>query len=127
MDRNETIKRIKAALKKRSGKSWSVIGGTGTSHGWLTIDAPPARRTWVSVSTGARDETGSTIYREENHPEEEFGYTGPEDREELAKLLGLKSVGHQGESVPASNDYYQEYIDRAEGKTPSVIGVQYWD
>lgn len=43
MDRNETIKRIKDALKRRSGKPWSVTGGRGTAWGWITIDAPPAR------------------------------------------------------------------------------------
>ena len=42
--RNETIKAIRKALRARSGKSWSVTGGRGTAWGWLTIDAPPARR-----------------------------------------------------------------------------------
>ena len=28
---------------------------------------------------------------------------------------------------PAASDYYQEYIDRATGRTPSVIGIPYWD
>jgi len=39
MDRNETIKTIRAALRRRSGKLWSVTGGRGTAWGWLSIDA----------------------------------------------------------------------------------------
>ncbi len=35
MDRDEAIKRIRAALKRRSGKLWSVTGGRGTSWGWI--------------------------------------------------------------------------------------------
>src|SRR2546423_1163620 len=44
-DRNGIIKEIKTALETRSGKKWSVTGGKGTAYGWITIDAPPARRT----------------------------------------------------------------------------------
>ena len=33
MDRKETIKRIKTALERRSGKKWSVTGGQGTAWG----------------------------------------------------------------------------------------------
>lgn len=44
MDRNETIARIRAALKRRSGRPWSVTGGRGTARGWITLPAPrPAR------------------------------------------------------------------------------------
>ncbi len=50
-DRDATIRRIKTALKKRSGKTWSVTGGKGTAYGWISIDAPPARRTWQDVTT----------------------------------------------------------------------------
>ena len=52
---------------------------------------------------------------------------GPADRFELAKLLGLDVVWSQGVSIAAGNDYYREYIDRAEGREPSVIGKPYWD
>ena len=49
------------------------------------------------------------------------------DRGTLAALLNVDRVHHQGVSIPSSNAYYQEYIDRAEGKTPSVIARPYWD
>ena len=102
MDRKETIKRIGKALKDRSGKPWSVTGGRGTAWGWITIDAPPKRRT-------------------------NDGHMTIEDQEELAKLLGRDRIHHQGVSIPAGNDYYIEYIDRAEGRPPSVVGEPYWD
>lgn len=105
MARNEAIRRIRAALKQRSGKTWSVTGGRGTSWGWITIEAPPARRVG-------------------------FGYTSPEDCAELIALLGTsRKAGdyHQGVHIPSGGDYRQEYVDRAEGRPPSVIGSQYWD
>jgi hypothetical protein len=51
----------------------------------------------------------------------------PEDRSELAGLLGLEVVHSQGVSIPVGLDYYREYVDRAAGLTPSVVGVPYWD
>lgn len=97
MDRNTTIACIRAGLKARSGKAWSVKGGTGTAYGWIRI--------------------GVTARQAQDRPDWAA---------ELGRLLG-KAVHHQGESVPSSNAYYQEYVDRAEGRTPSVIGSPYWD
>ena len=101
MTRNEVIAKIKAALKRRSGKTWSVTGGRGTAYGWITISVRPS---------------------------ELEGHTIPEARRaELAKLLGLDFCHQQGINVPAGSDYYQEYMDRAEGRAPSVFGKPYWD
>lgn len=127
LERNEVIARIKKALQRRSGKAWSVTGGRGTAWGWLTIDAPPARRTW-----GHRLKAGSVTDRPEDYEEcntgQPGGHMSPEDREELAKLLGLdKPVHFQGQQVPSSNNHYREYLDRAEGRTPTVIAQPYWD
>jgi len=104
IDRNEAIQRIRKALKARSGKSWSVTGGSGTAWGWIQIQAPPSRRA------------------------EPYGYTSEADRSELGQLLGLEGPVHtQCVSIPASNDYRQEYVDRAEGRSPAVTGKPYWD
>ncbi len=111
-DRNVAIARIRKSLKERTGRTWSVTGGKGTAWGWITIQAPPARR--------------------------EDGYkTSESDRAALAVALGLttseqievqvRQVSTQGVSIPASSDYRIEYVDRAEGRTPSVHGSPYWD
>jgi len=126
MDRNETIYTIRAALKRRSGKAWSVTGGRGTGWGWIDIDAPPARRT-----THTRLKAGATADRPEDYEHfdsgEPGGFMTDADRNQLAELLGLDSVHHQGVKVPSSHDYYQEYVDRAEGRQPTVQGKPYWD
>ena len=127
MDRNETIKRIRTALKKRSGKAWSVTGGRGTAWGWLTITSPPKRCTGHAVKRpGAlTDWPEDYTYQDTGEPN---GNLTPAEQAELGQLLGLdKPVHHQGQDVPAGHDYWKEYIDRAEGRTPSVIGKQYWD
>jgi len=127
MDRNETIRRIKTALEHRSGKRWSVTGGRGTAYGWITIAAPPARCTWHHRPKVAGDTTPGTDHWEEYDSGERGGYMGPADREALAKLLSLERMHNQGESIPSSNAYYQEFLDRAEGRRPSVVGTPYWD
>lgn len=100
-DRDEVIKVIRAELRRRSGKNWSVTGGRGTAWGWITITSPPKR------SPG-------------------YGELSAEDQVELSALLG-KEVHHQGESIPASSDYRAEAIDRARGLTPAIVGAPYWD
>lgn len=125
MNRDETIARIRTALKKRSSKSWSIKGGRGTAWGWIDIDAPPARCTYAyRLKEGDADAP-------ENYEEYDTGQPGghmaPADRQLLATLLGLEKVHIQGISIAASSDYYQEYIDRAEGRSPSKIGQRYWD
>ena len=125
MDRNEVIKAIKTALKQRSGKAWSVTGGRGTAWGWIKIDSPPARRT-----SGFRLKAG-TLDLPENYEEYDTGQPDrlmtPADRAELGKLLGLDRVHTQGVSIAASSEYYREYLDRANGRTPSKIAEPYWD
>ena len=125
MDRNEVIKAIRAALKHRSGKAWSVTGGRGTAWGWITIDSPPARRT-----SGFRLKAG-TLDLPENYEEYDTGQPDrlmtPADRAELGKLLGLDRVHTQGVSIAASSEHYREYLDRANGRTPSKIAEPYWD
>ena len=126
-DRDEAIKQIKAALQRRSGKPWSVTGGRGTAWGWITIDAPPARRTWSH-----RLKAGSVMNRPEDYEEYDTGTPGgsmgPEDRAELGRLLGLENgAHHQGVSIPASNAHYQEYTQRAESGTCAKVAEAYWD
>jgi hypothetical protein len=126
MNRNETIAAIKTALQRRSGKTWSVTGGRGTGWGWIRIDAPPARRTAHCVL-----KEGATLNRPEDYVMVDTGkpggYATQPDLDLLASLMGLERVHMQGISIPSSSAYYQEYVDRAEGRTPSVTGTPYWD
>lgn len=127
MTRNAVIARLRAALKARSGKVWSVTGGTGTAYGWITIDAPPAARTWRRrLRAGLTIGKGYEDYEEYDSGQRD-GHTSPAQCAELAALLGLPSVHHQGVSIPAGHDYYREYLDRAEGRTPAMLGTPYWD
>jgi hypothetical protein len=97
----EICKILRDALKRRSGRAWSVTNDRGTAWGWITISSQPKARVRGSMTDA--------------------------DREELAKLLGLKTVHHQGESIPAGDDYYREYIQRAETGTATTFGKPYWD
>lgn len=127
VSRDETIRAIRAALKRRSGKSWSVTGGRGTGYGWIHIDAPRRRRTGDMQPTGEKDEYGRDKYElvDTGQPQE-FGLITPQDQAELSELLGV-GVGRQGVSIADSSNHYREYIARAEGRTPDKYGVQYWD
>ena len=129
-DRNATIKAIRDALKRRSGKPWSVTGGRGTAWGWIHINAPPARRTFKH-----RERAGVNGYCaswRDQYEEYDSGEPGnsmsQSETEELARLLCVEaSQTSGGVGVPASYEYRREYIDRAEGRTPSVIAEPYWD
>ena len=128
-DRDSTIAAIRAALKRRSGKAWSVKGGRGTSWGWISVDAPPARCTgrhvpkphniiaqapgvenWDYVDTGVRG-----------------GGITPADLAELGALRSLEYVHTQGLKIPACGDYYREYVERAHGLPVTKAGEPYWD
>jgi len=127
LDRDGAIREIRTALKRRSGKTWSVTGGRGTAWGWITIDAPPARRTSHCVKRA-----GVLTDNPGDYEEIETGVPGGSmtvaERAELGTLLGLDRPVHcQGESIPAGTDYRLEYIDRANGRTPTTHGKQYWD
>jgi len=103
IDRNQAILEIRKALKVRSSKAWSVTGGRGTAWGWIEISAPPRRRV-------------------------EYDYMTEADQAELGQLLGLSAPAHpQGVQIPSQYDYRQEYIDRANGRTPTLYGHSDWD
>lgn len=91
MDYKAVIKTIKANLKNRSGKTWSVKEHKGTSYGWITISATPKNC-------------------------DEWGNMYEKEQKELTELLGLNKPVHcQGETIPGQNNSYQEYLDRSEG------------
>jgi hypothetical protein len=127
-DRGAVIAAIKQALQKRSGKAWSVTGGKGTAYGWLTIDAPPGRR--IQHQRRKADATGHDREDYETYldADKPFGHITDAERAELAALLGLESIHHQGHSVPASTDYYRVALCQAlYGHAGPFTAEQYWD
>lgn len=131
-DRDETIKAIRAALKRRTGITWSVTGGRGTAWGWIEIQSPPKRRTGVHVKNpdwqgGHGDPRDPEYILVDSGEAQQFGLMTPADLKTLGDALGLERVHHQGVSIPAGTDYRVEYINRAEGRALSAIGTPYWD
>jgi hypothetical protein len=102
IDRNSTIAAIKASLKARN-MNFSVTGGRGTTWGWITIDLMPATYKAFANDPDAIRAASRTMR----------GYFGLE--------------GSQYINIPAGNDYYREYMDRAAGRTPIKLGKPYWD
>lgn len=78
---------IKANLKARTGRSWSVKIEKGSAYGWMTISSMPKDfNDWAMKD---------------------------EDRAQLAAVLGLDYVHNQGEKVPPQSDFYRLYLARA--------------
>jgi hypothetical protein len=132
VDRDDAIKIIREALRRRSGKSWSVKGDRGTAWGWINITAPPKRRV-AHLQNPAYNcdnpEPGALPYFEISADEDHGAwYMSDADAAELGKLLGFNRPVHcQGVSIAAASDYRREYIARALGLNPLSHGVQYWD
>lgn len=130
MSRSEVTKKIKQDLKQRTNRTWSVSGHRGTGWGWLTIEAPKARR--VDHKTNPKFDQTKLSYEQtelpwiECEPEEgqEGYYTSQEDREILAEALGIgmNLSSHQGVSI--SPDSWDFYMDRAENGPPPPEPVE---
>lgn len=101
MNRDESIKRIKEALRRRSGRAWSVTHDRGTASQWIDIKGMPKSR-------------------------DEFGRMTEADAAELGALLGLPP-SRDGYQVAASYEHRTEYVERAETGTASAIAAPYWD
>jgi hypothetical protein len=83
---------IKKALEARSDQQWSVNWSRGGSgFDWVLISSPLKRR-------------------------DENGRMHDGDRLELARLLDLDFVGHQGRLVQARSGLLREFIMRSRGE-----------
>lgn len=132
--RDEAIRAIRAGLKRRTGRAWSVTGGRGTAYGWLRIDAPKARRTALYVASDERDPmTGRPVnVLTDTGTPQPYGLMTAADCAALGQALGFDAERDirtmaQGISVASSTAHYVEFIARAEGRRPSAHGQQYWD
>lgn len=104
-DRDITIARIKAALKRRTGHAWSVTGGRGTAWGWINVTTPPAHQRKHGRYSMSHGECIA-----------------------LGRLLGMdRPVHHQGWSIPAGSDYRRDAIMRAEKGLSAITPEPYWD
>lgn len=125
--RDAVIKAIRVSLQERSGKAWSVTGGRGTAWGWITIYAPPSRCTGHAVVKAGASGVNPEDYEYKDTGEPNGNMTSA-DSAELAKLMGLPAVHHQGENVPASNAYQRVALWRAMTGTDGGHKVEpYWD
>jgi len=99
-DRNKAITALRAGLRRRSTKTWSVRGGRGTAWGWITVTAPPSRL-------------------------DQYGGMSKADQEELSRIF-REHVHHQGISIPASNPYREAYVERVLHGSTSLNPQPYW-
>lgn len=131
LDRDDAIKLIREALKKRSGKAWSVKGDRGTAWGWINISAPPKRRVAHDYNPDFhRDDPVPDVpaYFENTEDRERAWYMSEDDCIELGELLNLGRPAHcQGVSIPAASDYRRFYVAAARGLVPTDSPTPYWD
>lgn len=124
MERSEVTKRIKKALKKRTGQTWSVTGGRGTAWGWLTIEAAKSRQVMHDSNPKydrfALGRNQDELPWVERKPEkDEIAYcTSQEDRKILAEALGIGMNFSSVQGVSVSPDQWQFYVGRAENGKP---------
>lgn len=121
IERNEATKRLRKALKAKTGKSWSVWGDRGTAYGWITVEAPKARR----VSEKLAPQFASIVDVPLGTPVEEYliEYTGPAgtndytslaDRKILANIFKTLNRGTLRQGLSISPDSREWYVQRAE-------------
>lgn len=121
---NEAIKRIRAALKKKTGKTWSVTHGRGTSSCWITVQAPPRRRVNHDPigdinAPGWYDQPYRERVREVAPPQGKRGmYTSFRECDQIARAFALDYVPDQGLLI--SPDETELYVTRAETKGRTV-------
>jgi hypothetical protein len=114
--------RIKAALKARTGQTWSV---TSSGHS-ITIQPPPARR--ECDGDGHRVTTRREYERRHKshrgtvpETEEAMSYSCAADRKLLARALAMdpREIPAQGHMTLGDPGCYEELVARAEGRTPT--------
>jgi hypothetical protein len=134
MDTNAVCKRIKSALVKR-GLTWvSVKHDTGTAYGWLNIGVMPSKQ--AQGYHGMNCEQLTALCDALGFDESDYHRCSVNRRDfpdsttcQVLLRETYKGIrwGHNSIGVMDTYDAYKEFIDRAEGRTPSVYGVRYWD
>lgn len=121
LTRKETIRRIRAALKRKTGKSWTVRGGRGTGWGWIRVESPPRRRVCHETVGDPRDPDFLNKPYEERFREVapalgKTAYSTPlAEAREIAAAFGdghKRRVGDQGMTI--SPDEWEVYVEMVE-------------
>ncbi|MFZ5623442.1 MAG: hypothetical protein ACOY71_03290 [Gemmatimonadota bacterium] len=97
----EAALRIRLALERRSGRPW-VVAVKPEGRGWLHITVPMDR------VVRERPDVPIRLHL----PGQPF--LSVADERELTQLLGLWPEYPYGVPIPPSNEFYWEFIDRAE-------------
>lgn len=117
MDRDVAIKRIRKALKKKTGKSWSVTGGRGTGWGWIDVQAPPRRRINHAPNPAyINDHETPDMPRHivvQPPPNTKGWYTSDTERKQLTRAFGLTHIVHY-QGLMISPDKREFYVSRVE-------------
>lgn len=117
IDRDEAIKRVRAALKRKTGKTWSVTGGRGTAWGWITVEAPPKRRVFhdPNPAWNIRDLNCQEPRYFERKPEdgEKGWYTSDAECRQIQRAFGLSCiVNSQGLHIdPDKREFYVQRVE----------------
>jgi hypothetical protein len=123
MTRNEATKRIRKALKEKTGRVWSVTGGRGTGYGWVRIQAAkkdrvahrqnPGYKGWMTISQCVM-ETGKPPWIEfVSDDKAENQYTSDADCELLTRIFQTPYKHHyQGLSIkPGATELYVQRVE----------------
>lgn len=115
IERKDAVRRIKAALKRKTSKTWSVHGDRGTAWGWITVEAPKSRRVARKENPDYDFSDGEGLPYIECDANEDRGayYTSDADCHLLTRAFRLSRKAHfQGLSI--SPDEREFYVLRAE-------------
>jgi hypothetical protein len=95
VDKKEAKKRIKEALKRQTGKSWSVTSPPSrfSTNGYLLVQAPPKRRvSWDEIAQADYDRLYNERGRLMEMDADGKCYTSADECSELAQAFGLETV-----------------------------------
>ena len=113
---DEAVKRIRTALKKRTGKTWSVKRGRGTGYCWLKVAAPPRRKVghdenpaWACWDL---DSNEPRYYERPKNERDVMTYTSDADAQIIADIFGKPR--HQCQPMSISPDEHEWAVLQAE-------------
>ena len=118
INRPDSIARIRAALKAKTGRNWSVSYGRGTASGWMRVQAQPRDRVCRDDNPAydwqnPKPEIPASLERKPE-PGEIGYYTSLSDCKIIAAAFGLNRPVHfQGLSIsPDERGWYLAQVEK---------------